>query len=85
VPQHVVFRTFVNETVILNLQTGVYHGLNITAGRMLETLEQVGDFEVAAASLAAAIGQPLERVRADMESFCRDLDERGLVELEGWG
>ena len=36
---HVVYRSFATETVILNLQTGRYHGLNKTGGRMLELLE----------------------------------------------
>ena len=29
----VVYRTFATETVILNLQTGRYHGLKMTGGR----------------------------------------------------
>ena len=28
IPQHVVFRGFATETVVLNLETGKYHGLN---------------------------------------------------------
>ena len=38
VPEHVVYREFVQETVILNLETGTYHGLNPSGGKMLETL-----------------------------------------------
>ena len=41
-PSHVVYRTFVTETVALNIETGQYHGLNATAGRMLEVLERGG-------------------------------------------
>src|SRR3990170_1998979 len=37
-PDHVVVRTFVLETVVLNLETGQYHGLNPTAGTILEML-----------------------------------------------
>ena len=32
VPRHVVHRDFPAQTVILNLETGKYHGLNPTAG-----------------------------------------------------
>jgi hypothetical protein len=39
VPEHVVYRTFVNETVVLNLETGAYHGLNPVGGRMLAALD----------------------------------------------
>lgn len=83
VPQHVVFRTFVNETVVLNLQTGIYHGLNITAGRMLDELERTCDFEATAEKLAATFEQPVDQIRSDLLAFCQDLDERGLVEIEG--
>jgi hypothetical protein len=84
VPQHVVFKSFVNETVVLNLETGVYHGLNLTGGRMLQELDDSGDFEETVAKLAEAFQQPADRVRGDLDAFCRHLDERGLVELEGW-
>ena len=55
VPHHVVYRDFVSETVVLNLQTGCYHGLNPTAGRMLTVLDQVGSLQEAAALLAIAM------------------------------
>lgn len=36
VPRHVVYRDFVNETVVLNLETGTYHGLNRPNARCRE-------------------------------------------------
>ena len=45
VPDHVVYREFVNETVVLNLETGTYHGLNPSGGRMLEALGSAPAFE----------------------------------------
>lgn len=80
-PQHVVYRPFVKETVILNLQTGKYHGLNPTGGRMLEVLERSATVGAAARQLAEEFGAPLEQLQADMCDFCRDLLERGLIEL----
>jgi hypothetical protein len=80
VPDHVVHRSFPAETVVLNLQTGKYHGLNPTAGRMLETLDRLGSVDEAAAVLAGEYGQPLDTVRADLAAFCSDLIERGLIE-----
>jgi hypothetical protein len=81
IPSHVVYRTFALETVIVNLESGMYHGLNRTAGRMLEALHRdpvVGD---AAAKLAADFQRPLEQIQADLCAFLTDLLERGLVEL----
>ena len=56
IPQHVVFRTFVEETIVLNLESGRYHGLNRTAGRMLELLGDLGDIDA-----AARTGSPMRR------------------------
>jgi Coenzyme PQQ synthesis protein D (PqqD) len=80
VPDHIVHRSFPAETVVLNLQTGRYHGLNPTAGRMLETLGQCGSLDEAATVLAAEYSQPVDTVRSDLAAFCSDLIERGLIE-----
>jgi Coenzyme PQQ synthesis protein D (PqqD) len=82
IPDHVVFRSFPTETVALNLETGRYHGLNPTAGRMLEVIETSADLAAAAQALAAEYGQPLETVEADLGRLCADLAERGLIELD---
>jgi hypothetical protein len=81
IPGHVVYRPFVKETVVLNLQTGKYHGLNPTGGRMLELLERSATVDAAAQQLAAEYGQPVEAMQADLCDFCRDLLGRGLIEV----
>ena len=81
IPEHVVHRTFASETVALNLDTGQYHGLNHTAGRMLEVVGLTGDLERAAHELAAEFDQPLADIQRDLQAFCRQLGERGLVEV----
>jgi len=83
VPQHVVYRSFPSETVVLNLNTGRYHGLNVTAGRMLETLERAPNVRAAVLSLAAEYEQPAEVVERDLCELCRSLLDRGLVEIDG--
>jgi hypothetical protein len=84
-PSHAVYRTFVKETVVLNLESGKYHGLNPTGGRMLETLERAHTVGEAAEILADEYGQPLEDMQRDLCEFCRDLLERGLIDLESPG
>jgi len=81
VPDHVVYREFVQETVILNLETGTYHGLNPTGGKMLETLGSAATVGEAAATLAAHYRQSQASIEDDLYKFCLDLHERGLVEL----
>lgn len=81
-PQHVVYRAFPTETVVLNLQTGKYHGLNPTAGRMLEALQETGSAAAAAAAVAADYERPLEDTEADVYRLCEALLERGLIVAE---
>lgn len=80
VPQHVVHRAFPTETVLLNLNTGQYHGLNPTAGRMFEVLEQTGNPREAASQLSTDFGLPAKVVEADLHDLCVGLIERGLIE-----
>jgi len=81
VPEHVVYREFVNETVVLNLETGTYHGLNPSGGKMLETLRSAESVRDAAAILAEYYGRPLPEIEEDIHQFCLRLYEHGLVEL----
>lgn len=82
VPQHVVFRGFPTETVVLNLQTGKYHGLNPTAGRMLEEISAAESIRAAAAIVSEEYEQPAEAVERDMRILCEAMLERGLIEIE---
>ena len=81
VPDHVVYREFVSETVVLNLETGTYHSINPTGGKMLETFGTAATIKDAAVTLAARYGRPLPEIEDDLYEFCLDLHDRGLVEL----
>jgi hypothetical protein len=81
IPAHVVFRSFPRETVVLNLDTGKYHGLNPTAGRMLELLEKSESVEAAAVRIADEYSQELELIRRDLYDLCVQLRDRGLLEI----
>jgi hypothetical protein len=83
VPEHVVFRRFPAETVVLNLQTGKYHGLNPTAGGMLEALSASGSIPPAAAKVAEEYGRDPAAIEADLRKLCKALLERGLLEIDG--
>lgn len=82
IPQHVVYRRLVDETVMLNVLTGQYHGLNTTGGRILEALEQHSDVEDAIAILTEEFEVSAEVLRADIGEFCSDLRARGLIEYD---
>jgi hypothetical protein len=80
-PRHVVHRPFPTETVILNLETGKYHGVNPTGGRMLAVLLERREVRAAAEVLAGDFGRPLGEIAVDVCAFCRELAARGLIEL----
>lgn len=82
VPGHVVHRAFPAETVLLNLQTGRYHSLNPTGGRMLELLEATSAVAEVAVQVADEYGQPLHDVQRDLCRLCADLAKRGLIEID---
>jgi hypothetical protein len=79
-PQHVVCRSFVAETVVLNLQTGQYHGLNPTAGRMLEVLQAASTMGAAVPVLVEQYGIAQEQIERDLLALVGGLLERGLIE-----
>lgn len=79
-PQHVACRSFVAETVVLNLQTGQYHGLNPTAGKMLEALQSAPTVGAAVPELASEYGVEQEQIERDLLALIRGLIERGLIE-----
>lgn len=80
VPRHVVHRDFPAQTVILNLETGKYHGLNLTAGQMLSALDAEETVAAAAKVVATKLNMPVADVERDLCELCFSLLERGLVE-----
>ena len=82
VPSHVVHRSFPSETVVLNLQTGKYHGLNPTAGVMLDAIASSGSIADASAEVADRFELPQETVEEDVVRLCEALLERGLIGLD---
>jgi hypothetical protein len=82
IPDHVVRRDFPEETVILNLETQEYHGLNATAQRMLGALEEADCIGSAAAALAREFNASREEIERDLLELCGALDHRGLLEID---
>ena len=83
VPKHVVYRAFEAETVLLNLQTGQYHGLNRSGGRMLELLDATGgSVRNAIDRLADEYGEDAGDIEDGLASFCAALASRGLIEVD---
>jgi hypothetical protein len=82
VPDRVVFRGLAEETILLNIDTGQYHGLDRVGGRFFEVIRESDGLAAASRKLAAEYGQALPQIEADLASFCVDLESRGLIVLD---
>ncbi|HEY4826065.1 MAG TPA: PqqD family protein [Solirubrobacteraceae bacterium] len=82
IPDEVVYRSFPQETVVLNLAEGKYHAVNASGGRMLDTVAQVGSVGHAATLLAEEYGRELSEITDDLLEFCGLLVDRGLLVVE---
>lgn len=85
VPRHVVYRVLVSETVLLNIETGLYHGLDEIGSRFFEVILESPDLRAAVGALVQEFEAGEERIRADLIGYCLELLDRGLIELEGSG
>ena len=81
VPDHVVHRAMAQETVLLNVNTGTYHGIDEIGSRFFELLRTGRAIQEFAPGLASEYGQPLDVVQADLAAFCAQLADAGLIEL----
>lgn len=84
-PDHVVFRSFAAETVVLNLQSGTYHGLNSTAGRMLEAVDEHPTIHDAAIVIAEEYDIDPATAESDLLTLCTGLLERELLVIASDG
>jgi hypothetical protein len=82
VPDHVVRRTIDGDTVLLNLNTGQYHGLNRTGQRMFGLIVERGSLDGVARMLAAEYERPESEIADDLIDLCAALTERGLIEFD---
>lgn len=82
VPHRVVHRTLASETVLLNIQTGHYYGMDETGGRFFEVLQGATSLASAVDSLAREFDAPVEQIRQDMLRYCSELLGHGLIELQ---
>ncbi|MDP1569785.1 MAG: PqqD family protein [Vicinamibacterales bacterium] len=78
----VVFRTLGTEALLLNLESGMYYGLNPVGTRAWELL-QTNDVAGTCDALAVEFEAPVARIREDVLALVGTLVEKGLVEPAG--
>jgi hypothetical protein len=81
VPDTVVFRSLAAETVVLDLRTGLYHGLEPRAGELLTALVQAGSPALAARRFGAATAAAVATLETELCELCRTLASQGLLDV----
>ena len=80
-PMNILVRTFENESVLLNLDSESYHGLDDVGTRMWQALTSSENIEVAYQKLLADYEVDASQLRQDLDDFVAKMVQRGLLEL----
>jgi len=71
------------ERVILDLEEGIYYGLNSTGAQIWEQVQEPTSVEKVAAAITAEYDVDPEQCLEDVIGLLQDLEENGLVEIRG--
>lgn len=81
VPARVEFSRVRDQIALLNVETGVYFGLDAIGARMWDLLCEHRTLRVAAERMASEFDVEPERLREDLLRLVRELVEKGLLDL----
>ena len=79
----VVFRDLEGESVLLNLATGIYFGLNATGTRMWQLIAEHQTLGQVLAALAREFEAPQRQLEQDLLALVADLESKGLLTRAG--
>ncbi len=79
VPEYVLCQVLENESVLLNLETEHYYGLDEVGTRMWQLLDEHGDVGVVLERLLAEYDVDEATLRRDLTNLVDELAEEGLI------
>ena len=80
IPDGVATRKMGNETILLNLETGTFFGLDTVGSRFLELLERNGEIAVAHRTMLEEFDVKPEILEADLLRLSEAMRSKGLLE-----
>ena len=81
IPQEVLFQDLGEETVLLNVATGKYHGLNGVGSRIWELIQESNPMEMAPATLLDEFEVSSKTLEDDLSQFLGVLQSKGLIAI----
>ncbi len=82
IPQEVLFQDLGEETVLLNVATGKYHGLNGVGSRIWELIQDSNPMEMVLATLLDEFDVSAEHLESDLSQFLGVLQSKGLIDIQ---
>jgi hypothetical protein len=82
IPSQVMSRLVGDETVLLDLQSGLYFGLDGVGQRIWESVAEGGSLGGAVEAVTAEYDVDEAQAAADVVDFAANLVERGLLEVQ---
>ena len=82
VPENVLFRQLEDESVLLNLDSEIYYGLDEVGTRMWQVLIEAENIEVAYKLLLKEYQVGKERLKQDLTELVNNLQKKGLIDIQ---
>jgi Coenzyme PQQ synthesis protein D (PqqD) len=82
ISKEIIFQELEGEAVLLNMQNGIFFGLNPVAKRMWELLNELGQAEEVLKQLLQEYDASEEQLRKDLVDFIEKLKSKGLIEIQ---
>ena len=79
IPEEVIFRELDGEAVVLNLDTGIYFGLDAVGTRIWRLIEERKPLKAVLDTLIDEYEAPPDRLQRDLLAFVERLDNKGLL------
>jgi len=83
VPTDVLVQELQGESVLLNVKSGRYFGLDEVGTRMWNVLTTAASLQAASETLLAEYDVDAERLQRDLHSLVEKLVEHGLMKVQG--
>ena len=81
IPAQVMSRQVGDETVILDLGSGMYFGLDPVGARIWQLLSEGQSLDAVVTSLLGEYEVPEDQLRQDVDALVGELVSRGLIEV----
>jgi len=76
---NVIFKAVGEELVLLDLERGIYYGLDPVGARMWQLLASGSSFDAVIETMLTEYDVAREQLQADLERLTKELRERGLL------